>query len=108
MKKLKFEFELTLAEYDLLHHIAEKRCVEYQDTEFETVEEFRKKVKPAHAMTEEQFLERNNDGSYHLTKRLYEFNLIQRVDLAWHTTFKLSEFGKSVLIFNEIDYETQS
>ena len=105
MKKLKFEFELTLAEYGLLRHIAENEYAEYRDTEFETVEEFRKKVKPHHCMTEEQFMQRNCDGSYYLTPRLLELGLIDSDDNAWHSTYKLSEFGKLVLIFNNIDYK---
>ena len=107
MKQLNFTFELTDEEFRLLLHIAEEGYAEYRDTEFETVEEFRKKVKPAHAMNELQYLGRNTNGTYHLIENLIRFNLIQHVDMAWHTTFELSEFGKLLLIFNNIDYKNQ-
>lgn len=42
--KLSFEFELSEPELNLIQHIAKERYAEYRDTEFETVEEFRKKV----------------------------------------------------------------
>ena len=105
MKQLNFTFELTQEEFDLLLHIAEKGYAEYRDTEFETVEEFLKKVTPVYCMTEDQFLERNTKGTYHLIENLLKFNLIQHVYMAWHTTYELSEFGKLLLIANEIDYK---
>lgn len=103
MKQLNFTFELTEKEFDLLQHIAKEGYAEYRDTEFETLEEFRKKVK--YVMNEEQFLARNTNGTYHLIETLRKFNLIQHVDMAWHTTFELSEFGKLVLTYNNIKFK---
>lgn len=110
MKKLQFEFVLTGPEYGLLLRIAEEGSAEYRDIEFETVEEYihPKNWNGSHPPTEIQiqnFKRRNTDGTYHLIENLLVFNLIQHADDAWHTTYKLSEFGKLVLIFNNIDYK---
>lgn len=105
MKQLNFTFELTEEEFNLLLHIAKERYAEYRDPAFETIKEFREKAKPVHCLTEEQFLSRNTNGTYHLIKNLQKFNLIQHVEMAWHTTYELSEFGKLVLTFNNIDFK---
>ncbi len=104
MKQLNFTFELTQEEYDLLLHIAKEGYAEYRDPEFETLKDWDSSIRNE-GFKDEYFLDRNTNGTYHLTQRLYELRLIQVVDMAWHTTYELSEFGKLVLIANEIDYK---
>lgn len=100
MKQLDYTFLLAEPAFDLLYKISEVGSAEYRDFEFESLTEFREKVRENHFLTEEQFLSRNFGGTYYLINDLLEFNLIKSDDMCWHTTYVISEFGKKVLTAN--------
>ena len=101
MKKLAFEFELSEEAFDLLASIDENTYLEYRDTEFETLEEFRSR--PAKIkMSEPLYLVRNSSGTLKQAHELLELGFLNSDERAWHTTYRLSELGKQVKEFNNI------
>lgn len=92
---VKITFEISKESYDLLFKIKEERYVEYRDTKFKTLEDFLKSDNVINR-TEESFLARNGDGTLYLIPELLEYNLIECDSDAWHSTYRLTKFGKEV------------
>lgn len=73
---------------------------EYRDTEYETLEEFKKSkdhISNGGRWTEDWFLSRNMNGTHYLTKELYDHGLVMYNDMSWHETFVITKFGKDCL-----------
>lgn len=99
--KLKFEFQISEPAYELLKKIREAGYAEYRDPEFDNLVHFKRNVREQHQLTEEQFLARNFGGTYDLVFDLLKFNLVEMDDNSWHTTFRITEIGESVLNQNQ-------
>jgi hypothetical protein len=83
--------------FDLLKQISNGAAV-YRDTEYNTVGEFMESddYKNGHK-TVESFLNRNTNGTYHMIPELYKYGLVDIDDMAWHTTYRLTDLGKQML-----------
>lgn len=92
--KLNIEIELSEAAFDLLKYIGSNGYAEYRDTKYPSLERF--KSVGEYDMTPEQFLGRNSGGTYYLIDPLLENHLVESDDMAWHTTYRLTNFGKQI------------
>jgi len=97
MKAITLTIEITDEEFEALKKIKEEGCAEFRDEEhtWEEYEENHKDLiaKSAEIWTKDRFLRRN----FHELKKevlsLYEKDLVEMVDDAWHLTFQISELG---------------
>lgn len=48
-------------------------------------------------MTESSFNRRNEGGFYAICMSLFNKNLVESDDMAWHSTYVLTDFGKLIL-----------
>jgi len=103
-KELNLKIELSQEAIDLLKYIDENGYAEYRDGEYETVEDFLKSdTHLVNNRTLEWFLNRNSNGTYHLTNELLEYYLIDMGDgMAWHTTYYITRLGKKLITENNI------
>lgn len=98
--KHNIEIELSDAAFELLKGIGREGYAEYRDTEYNTLEDFQDSVAAiTSAKTDQWFLNRNSNGTYHLIPELCNNHLIESDDMAWHSTYRLSNFGKKLLKF---------
>lgn len=102
-KLLNVTLLLSQQEYDLFFAIAKAGRAEYRDTEFETVNDFKNSGVFSGIWTLEWFMERNFNGTFYLINGLLENHLIEPVEEAWHSTYKLSDFGRKVMTFNKYE-----
>ena len=93
MKYIK-EIEITPEEFELLKRCEFKGFLEYRD-EYSTFEKFSKKY-PGNTL--ERFNSRNENGTFKLAISLREKGLLNNEEMAWHTTFKLSDDGVKAII----------
>lgn len=71
--------------------------LEYRDSEYESVEEYKNDNSNPTSQMVSNFLSRNSNGSLYLAHELLKHNLVEPVDMAWHTTYQISELGLEVL-----------
>ena len=94
---IKLEFEISEKAYKLLLKINEKGCVEYRDR-YNNIKEFKESDDyKAGYMEVDLFLARNFGGTLGTADELLEYNLIENDFDAWHNTYVVSDFGKSVI-----------
>lgn len=91
---IEIKFEISNEAYNLLYKIKEEGNVEYRDTEYETLEDFRKSDNTS--MSVDSYLSRNAGGTFYLIDELLKYNLIDNNYDAWHLTYVLTEFGKEI------------
>lgn len=94
------EIELTHDEFELLQKINTCGYAEYRDTEWETLEDFIKHKSETN-WSQEDYLYRNFDGSFHIASRLEEVGLLFNDPDSWHLTYLVSELGKQLLAQNK-------
>lgn len=94
---VKIEIEISEEAYNLLLDINKLSYIEYIDN-YLNVDEF-KKANPDRIDDVDEFLNRNNGGTLELAYELYYHRLVDDVDgtWSWHTSFKISDFGKKVI-----------
>lgn len=92
---VKIEIEISEEAYNLLLDINKLSYIEYRDN-YLNVDEF-KKTNPDRIDDVDRFLNRNNGGTLELAYELYYHRLVDDVDGSWHTSFKISDFGKKVI-----------
>ena len=98
MKTFTLTFQISDEAYNLLSEIEKARTVEYRDTEYQTLEQFKTSFEYKNGLrTEESFLNRNFGGTYHLIHELYNNDLVELVVDAWHQTYFVSSLGKQIL-----------
>jgi hypothetical protein len=102
MKTFTHTFEISDEGYSLLLSIQKEGYVEYRDTRWESLEDFRADDDETKWRSEEHFLERNHGGTYYLTSELLKYNLIDHVEDAWHITYELTDFGKEMLSLQNV------
>lgn len=96
--KLTIVTEVNLSEeaFALLLQIDQTKYAEYRDSDLENLEEFLKSEKSAyHPPT--WYLARNFNGTIRLVRELAEKNLVESDHMAWHLTYKLTDFGKQAV-----------
>lgn len=98
MKDITIKLQISEEAFQLLLDIEKAGYAEYRDTEYSCLEDFienrdiNNKIK-----TKEWFLNRNFNGTYYLIGELLEYDFIDLDFDAWHTTYKVTEFGKKVI-----------
>ena len=98
MEKVKLSFEISKDAFELLKHINEKGSAEYRDSEWATLDDFkRSEVFLDGRRNEEWFLERNFNGTSYLIDELYNYGLVDNDGESWHLTYVVTDFGKEVL-----------
>lgn len=96
MKKLALQLEIDISEeaYDLLKKMKNDGCFEYRDSEFDTLEDFKKSTLfSENIRSEDWFLERNGGGTLYLISELEEYDLVENNFDSWHLTYKISKLG---------------
>lgn len=97
MKELNYKIELTDQQFDLLIKLKNDKYAEYRDN-YDTLEDFLKSDDhKLYERSEQWFMDRNYNGTYNEMRKLFELNLVDSDDMAWHETYILSEYGKEVL-----------
>jgi hypothetical protein len=103
MKKFTFKIEIEISEQalELLKKVDEAGFAEYRDCEFDTYRDYvyhrTCKGLLESIRSEESFNSRNFGGTWLLMEELVEGDLMEHVDDAWHTTYKVGEWGSKVL-----------
>lgn len=102
--KIKIEFEISDAAFELLKRLKKEGSLEYRDPEYKSLDNYRR-YKTLTGITpdnsdDERFLKRNSDGTLHLMEELLEHNLVDFDFGSCHQTFILSDLGKKVLQIN--------
>lgn len=98
MEKVKLSFEINKDSFDLLKKINEKGCAEYRDTNWKTLEDFKKSDEFLDGnRNQEWFLERNFGGTAYLLEDLIGCGLIDSDGESWHLTYIVTDFGKEIL-----------
>ena len=103
MKKFTFKIEIEISEkaFELQKKVDEAGYAEYHDCEFNTYDEYvyhrTSKGMTENIRSEESFNARNFGGTWLLMEELVESDLMKYVDDAWHTTYKVGEWGRKVL-----------
>ena len=90
------EIELEQDELDLLQKINTCGYVEYKDTEWESIHEF-KLYNDEDFRTPEWYLKRNFNGTLLTAYKLARKKLLKSDGASWHLTYKVSELGRSLL-----------
>lgn len=98
-KEYIIKIELSQEAFDLLKHIEKIGGVEYRDREYETKEDFLKSdTHLVNNRTLEWFLDRNENGTYHLIDELLVYGLVDMGDkMDWNTTFYITELGLKLI-----------
>lgn len=99
MIKLLIEFEISEEAYELLKRL-DKGHAEYRDSEYATVEQFKKSSLFEHLNEEEAiklFLDRNTGGTYYLIPELEMNGLVEMDTDCWHETYVITDLGKRIL-----------
>lgn len=98
MRKMRIEFEISEESFDLLKRLEKEKYLEYRDTEYLNIDEFKDSEEFKSGLRSIQwFMNRNSDGTYYLIEELLKHNLVDCDDWAWHQTYVLTDFGKEVL-----------
>lgn len=106
---MKFEIEISDDAYDLLGNIHKNGCAEYKDTDIPSINSFMSSDEYTNGnKTVDWYKKRNFGGTYYLTEELLKYNLIYTYLDTWHTTFKVTEFGKEVLQIVDRDKKIDS
>jgi len=101
MRKLILEIDISDDAFELLKDNRNK-YLEYRDSEYETLEDFKKSdLFTALGKTEEWFLSRNSNGTLYLIKELEKYDLVDTCLNSWHSTFYVTELGKKFIEQNE-------
>ncbi len=92
------KFELPKLTYDaqkLFDRIKEFGYLEYRDSEYKDMHEF---TLSEHfdRLGSKYFYDRNEGGTLYLCKELENLGLIEQNDNSWHTTFVLTNYGKTL------------
>lgn len=97
MKSITLTIEITDTEFEVLKKIKEERIAEFRDEELSWEEYCEKNKKLIESKpdvwTKERFLNRNFGGLKKEVLSLYDKDLVQLSDDAWHLTFELSDLG---------------
>lgn len=97
MKSITLTIEITDTEFEVLKKIKEERIAEFRDEELSWEEYCEKNKKLIESKpdvwTKERFLKRNFGGMKKEVLSLYDKDLVQLSDDAWHLTFELSDLG---------------
>jgi len=92
---VEFRFNISDEAFNLLMNINKDGYAEYRDTEYSSVDDF---INTSNGiMTLESFKNRNCGGTFYLIDELLEHNLVESNMDSWHTTYNMSENGKSLL-----------
>jgi hypothetical protein len=90
-------FQISNEAFELLQKIG-NGTAEYRDTEYNTLEDFKNSDKYKTGLrTEEWFLNRNFNGTYHLIDELSSYGLVDSDRMSWHLTYILTDLGKQAL-----------
>jgi hypothetical protein len=97
MKSITLTIEITDQEFEALQKIEAEKIAEFRDNE-NTWEEYAETHKDVISQspdvwTETRFLRRNFYGLRKEVLSLYEKDLVEMVEDAWHLTFQISELG---------------
>jgi hypothetical protein len=97
MKSITLTIEITDQEFEALQKIEAEKIAEFRDNE-NTWEEYAETHKDVISQspdvwTEDRFLRRNFHGLRKEVLSLYEKDLVEMVEDAWHLTFQISELG---------------
>lgn len=87
--------------YELLSFIKKNGFVEYKDTTYSTLDEF-KKSEDFGILSEHDFKSRNHNGTFYLIHELLKYKLVMRNKKTWNPTFVLTNMGEKVLKEHEI------
>ena len=102
MKSITLTIEITDQEFEALKRLEVERIAEFRDQEYswkEYSENNKESIKiNPEVWTEARFLSRNFYGLRKELLSLYEKDLVEMVEDAWHLTFQISELG--VKFFN--------
>lgn len=101
MKSITLTIEITDEEFETLKKIKEEGIAEFRDRElsWEEYKESHKdhiKLNPE-AFNQERFMKRNFYGLKKEALSLFEKDLVDMVEDAWHLTFKVTELGNKFL-----------
>ena len=100
MKELTLKIKLTDEQFDLLIKLKKEKWAEYRDG-YATLDEFMDSdTYSVDRFNSSHFLARNFGGTYKTMMELYNLLLVDDVEDAWHSTYKLSDYGKNVLSQN--------
>ena len=101
---MKIEFEISDKAFELLKAIDEAGEAEFRDSEYKSLEDFKKSpdFNPAESgfRTEKWFKARNFCDLKDLDE-LISRDLIDTHEMAWHQTWVVSPFGKEILKKNK-------
>ena len=102
MKSITLTIEITDQEFEALKRLEVERIAEFRDQEY-SWKEYSENNKESidispEVWTEARFLSRNFYGLRKEVLSLYEKDLVEMVEDAWHLTFQISELG--VKFFN--------
>jgi hypothetical protein len=97
MKSITLTIEITDQEFAALEKIKENGIAEFRDNSFSWKEYYNSNKSVVDSepsfWTEERFLNRNFGGLRKEVLSLYEKDLVQLTEDAWHLTFEISELG---------------
>lgn len=100
MKELTLKIKLTDEQFNLLIKLKEEKWAEYRDRHT-TLDEFMDSdTYTVDRFNASYFLARNFGGTFNTMMELCELLLVDDVEDAWHSTYKLSDYGKNVLSQN--------
>jgi len=102
MKSFKFTTEILVSEeaLDLLKKVDEAGYAEYRDIGHDSYEDYvnaHKSMGRENIRSEDSFNIRNFGGTWPIMEELVEADLMEYVEDAWHTTYKVGEWGRKVL-----------
>lgn len=95
--KLQIEIEISDEAWKWFKTLDEDCYLEYRDPQYESLDDYRFNPQNHGSLSEESFLGRNCGGTFGCALELSTAGLLQDVDMAWHTTFELSVYGKQIL-----------
>jgi len=91
---------LTDEQFNLLMKLKKERYAEYRDR-YATLDEFMdSNIYSVDRFNATYFLERNFGGTYKIMMELCDLLLVDDVEDAWHSTYKLSDYGINILTQN--------
>jgi hypothetical protein len=95
MRKLILEIDISEEAFELLKSMKYKGSIEYRDSEFDNLEEFKNSTLFVEGLRKEDwFLERNAGGTLYLIHELSKYNLVENNFDSWHQTYHITELGK--------------
>ena len=97
MKSITLTIEITDQEFEALKRLEVERIAEFRDQE-NSWDDYKESNKESidnspDVWTEDRFLRRNFNGLRKEVLSLYEKDLVEMVEDAWHLTFQISELG---------------